>query len=62
MFGKSVTEFSTEVSEKVAPLFPIKLMSRADRKSQVRKCLDFVQLIFGPCWPMNQPNKYPNIA
>ena len=22
----------------------------------------FVQLIFGPCWPMNQINKNPNIA
>ena len=37
-------------------------MNRADRKAQVRQCLGFVQLIFGPPWPMNQLNKNPNIA
>ena len=37
-------------------------MIRADGKSQVRQCWVFVQLIFCPCWPMNQLNKNPNIA
>ena len=40
----------------------IVIMRRADSKSQVRQCLGFVQLIFGPCWTMNQLNKNPNIA
>ena len=35
----------------------IVIMRRADSKSQVRQCLGFVQLIFGPCWTMNQLNK-----
>ena len=35
---------------------------RADKKSQVRQQLDFIQLIFGLPWPMNQLNKNPNIA
>ena len=38
------------------------LVPRTDRKSQVRKCLGFVQLIFGPCWLMNQLNKNQNTA
>ena len=38
------------------------LLSRADRKSQVRQCLGFVQLIFYSLWSMNQLNQNPNIA
>ena len=47
------------------PLFGwlcFKEISRADRKSQLKTVWVFVQLIFGPHWPMNQLNKDPNIA
>ena len=38
-------------------------MDRADRKSQkLGNVWVLVQLIFGPCWPMNLLNKNPNIA
>ena len=36
----------------------LEVINRADRKSQVRL---FVQLIFGPPWPMNRVNKNTNI-
>ena len=38
------------------------IITRADRNPGVRKWWIFVQLIFGPCWSMNQLNKNPNIA
>ena len=37
-------------------------ISRGTRNPGVSQCLGFVQLIFGPHWPMNQLNKNPNIA
>ena len=38
------------------------MVSRDDRKSQVRQCLGFEQLIFGPRWPMNKLNRNPKNA
>ena len=45
-----------------SPLMPIILTPSQSRKSQVRQCLSFLQLIFGPRWPMDQLYKNPNIT
>ena len=53
-FCLSFYSFSSRIA------FPIqRILTRADRKSQVNQCLVFLQLIFGR---MNQLNKNPNIA
>ena len=38
------------------------IISRADKKSQVMKCLGFFQLILRPTRTNNQLHKNPNIA